>query len=72
MFEILTDKLNQVFRALGSRGKLTEKDVDEALRQVRLSLLPHTVSNWRRFNSSNGTRPLMPKISMPTAFPAAL
>ncbi|MBI2860236.1 MAG: signal recognition particle protein [Chloroflexi bacterium] len=44
MFEILTDKLNQVFRALGSRGKLTEKDVDEALRQVRLALLEADVN----------------------------
>jgi signal recognition particle GTPase len=35
MFEVLAEKLNAVFRLLGSRGKLTEKDIDEALRQVR-------------------------------------
>ena len=37
MFEVLTDKLSAVFSRLGSRGKLTEKDIDEALRQVRLA-----------------------------------
>jgi len=44
MFEILTDKLSAVFRRLGSRGKLTEKDIDEALRQVRLALLEADVN----------------------------
>jgi signal recognition particle subunit SRP54 len=44
MFEVLTDKLNAVFRRLGSRGKLTEKDIDEALRQVRLALLEADVN----------------------------
>jgi signal recognition particle subunit SRP54 len=44
MFEILTEKLSEVFRRLGSRGKLTEKDIDEALRQVRLALLEADVN----------------------------
>jgi signal recognition particle subunit SRP54 len=44
MFEILAEKLNAVFRLLGSRGKLTEKDVDEAMRQVRLALLEADVN----------------------------
>jgi len=39
MFEILSEKLGKVFRLLGSKGRLTEKDIDEALRQVRLALL---------------------------------
>lgn len=39
MFEALTQKLNAIFQRLGSRGRLTEKDVDEALREVRLALL---------------------------------
>ncbi|MBI1885676.1 MAG: signal recognition particle protein [Chloroflexi bacterium] len=39
MFEALTDKLQGVFRRLGSRGTITEKDLDEALREVRLALL---------------------------------
>ena len=44
MFEILSDKLSRVFRLLGNKGKLTEKDVDEALRQVRLALLEADVN----------------------------
>ncbi len=44
MFEILSDKLNKVFQLLGNRGRLTEKDVDEALRQVRLALLEADVN----------------------------
>jgi signal recognition particle subunit SRP54 len=44
MFEVLTEKLSDVFRRLGSRGKLNEKDIDEALRQVRLALLEADVN----------------------------
>jgi len=44
MFEILSEKLNKVFRSLGSRGRLTEKDIDDALRQVRLALLEADVN----------------------------
>ena len=44
MFEILSDKLGQVFRLLGNKGRLTEKDIDEALRQVRLALLEADVN----------------------------
>ena len=39
MFDTLTDKLNGVFQRLTGRGRLTEKDVDEALREVRRALL---------------------------------
>lgn len=39
MFENLTTKLQNVFDRLGRRGKLTEADVDAALREVRLALL---------------------------------
>jgi signal recognition particle subunit SRP54 len=44
MFEALTDRLSAVFRRLSSRGKLSEKDIDEALRQVRLALLEADVN----------------------------
>jgi len=44
MFELLSEKLSQVFRALGNKGKLDEKDVDEAMRQVRLALLEADVN----------------------------
>ena len=39
MFENLTSRLNQIFDGLRRRGKLTEADVDAALREVRLALL---------------------------------
>jgi signal recognition particle subunit SRP54 len=39
MFETLSQRLNQVFTQLRRRGKLSEADVDAALREVRLALL---------------------------------
>ncbi|TET26418.1 MAG: hypothetical protein E3J67_01535 [Dehalococcoidia bacterium] len=44
MFEILSDRLSTIFRKLSSRGKLSEKDIDDALRQVRLALLEADVN----------------------------
>lgn len=43
-FESLSDKLGQVFKKLKARGKLTEADVKEAMREVRLALLEADVS----------------------------
>jgi len=44
MFENLTGKLQAVFDRLASRGKLTEQDVEAALREVRLALLEADVN----------------------------
>ena len=44
MFENLTDRLNEVFTQLRRRGKLSEADVDTAMRQVRLALLEADVN----------------------------
>jgi len=44
MFESLSNKLTGIFDKLGQRGKLTEADVDVALREVRLALLEADVS----------------------------
>ncbi len=44
MFDNLTDRLTGVFAGLRSKGALTEKDVDEAMREVRLSLLEADVN----------------------------
>jgi signal recognition particle subunit SRP54 len=44
MFEVLSEKLSKVFRALSGKGRLTEKDIDDALRQVRLALLEADVN----------------------------
>lgn len=43
-FEGLSGKLNQVFKKLKSHGKLTENDVKEAMREVRMALLEADVS----------------------------
>jgi hypothetical protein len=39
MFDALTDKLGKVFDGLTGRGALSEKDVNEALREIRVALL---------------------------------
>jgi signal recognition particle subunit SRP54 len=39
MFEALTERLQTVFHGLSRRGKLSQGDVDEALREIRLALL---------------------------------
>jgi signal recognition particle subunit SRP54 len=39
MFENLTEKLNKTFKRLKGQGKLSEKHIKEALREVRLALL---------------------------------
>ena len=44
MFELLSEKLNDVFGRLGKRGRLTEKDIDTALRDVRMALLEADVN----------------------------
>jgi len=44
VFDFLSEKLGQVFARLSSHGKLTEKDLDAALREVRLALLEADVN----------------------------
>ncbi|ACL25539.1 signal recognition particle protein [Chloroflexus aggregans] len=44
MFESLSDRLQAVFQKLGSKGVLTEDDVREAMKQVRLALLEADVN----------------------------
>ena len=44
MFEALSGKLNEVFNRLGTKGRLTEKDIESALREVRMALLEADVN----------------------------
>jgi signal recognition particle subunit SRP54 len=44
MFEALSERLTGVFDRLSGRGLLSEKDVDEALREVRVALLEADVA----------------------------
>ena len=43
-FEGLSEKLQKVFKGLKSRGKLSESDVKEAMREVRMALLEADVN----------------------------
>src|SRR6187455_3441033 len=44
MFESLTDKLQGAFKKFGSRGIVTEEDLDQALREVRMAMLEADVN----------------------------
>ncbi len=44
MFETLSDRLNETFGKLGRKGRLTEQDVDNAMREVRRALLEADVN----------------------------
>jgi signal recognition particle subunit SRP54 len=44
MFDALTDRLGKVFDGLTGRGALSEKDVNEALREIRVALLEADVA----------------------------
>ena len=43
-FEGINEKLNNAFKKLRSKGRLTENDVKEAMREVRLALLEADVN----------------------------
>src|SRR3954462_4669065 len=44
MFEKLTDKLQRAFKNLRGQGRLTEENIGEALREIRLALLEADVN----------------------------
>ncbi|HUA09839.1 MAG TPA: signal recognition particle protein [Candidatus Acidoferrales bacterium] len=44
MFDQLSDRLGAIFSRLSGRGKLSESDVNEAMREVRIALLEADVS----------------------------
>src|ERR687893_962751 len=44
MFESLSDRLNETFGRLSRKGRLTENDIDEAMREVRRALLEADVN----------------------------
>ncbi len=44
MFESLTDRFDGIFKRLRSKGQLTEAEVDEVLREIRLALLEADVN----------------------------
>ncbi len=44
MFDVLTNKLNDVFRGLRGRGKISEANVTEVMREIRTALLEADVN----------------------------
>jgi signal recognition particle subunit SRP54 len=44
MFEALSDRFEGIFSRLGRKGRLTEADVDEVLREIRMALLEADVN----------------------------
>jgi len=44
MFEALAEKIGKVFSNLRNKGRISEKEVDEALRQIRMALLEADVN----------------------------
>ena len=44
MFETLSNKLGDCFRKITSRGVLNEKDIDDAMREIRIALLEADVA----------------------------
>lgn len=44
MFESLSEKLNKTFKTLRGRGRLSEKNIQDALKEVRLALLEADVN----------------------------
>src|SRR5271163_1562304 len=44
MFDTLSDRLEGVFKRLKGQGRITERNIDEALREVRLALLEADVN----------------------------
>ena len=44
MFDALSDRFDGIFKRLRGRGKLTEKDVDEVAREIRVALLEADVN----------------------------
>ena len=58
-FDALTDRLQSVFRGLRGRGRITEENVSEVMREIRTALLEadgrHRQDNPQRTCHGHGT-----------------
>ena len=59
-FEGLTAKLNAAFKKLRGKGRLSESDIKEAMREIRLALLEADVSYKSSRTSSSPFRSAAP------------
>ena len=48
MFDTLSDRFDGIFKRLRGKGRLSEADVDEVLREIRVALLEADVNVARR------------------------
>ena len=55
MFENLTEKFQRIFKTLRGEGSLSEENIAEALREIRVALLEADVNLWRRSSRSFGS-----------------
>ena len=53
-FEGLTEKLSAAFKRLRGKGRLSEADVKEAMREIRLALLEAEAGDCTLFEDSPG------------------
>ena len=44
MFESLSQKLNTIFNKISSKGRISERDIEETLKEIRLALLEADVN----------------------------
>ena len=59
-FEGLTAKLNAAFKKLRGKGRLSESDIKEAMREIRLALLRRTSAIKSSRTSSSPFRSAAP------------
>ena len=57
MFESLTEKFNSVFKSLSGRGRITEANISDAMREVRKALLEKALTFFVSFLEERGDDP---------------
>ena len=70
MFDSLSGKLQNAFRNLRGLGKISEANVSDSLREVRMALLEADVALYRAVMAGTATLPA-PKVTTP-ATPAEI
>ncbi len=57
MFDNLTDRLSRTLRNISGRGRLTEDNIKDTLREVRMALLKRTLRfRWSVISSAASKR----------------
>ena len=56
MFEALTEKFTDVFRKMSGRGRITEQNIKDAMREVRTALLEADGWRWEHIHGGAAER----------------